>query len=272
MKFLENLIRMLDHQMTEPTLFGWFHILWLVLTAGAVFLACKYGRRASKKHVDRILLITAIVVILLEIYKQINYTFTVGENGITADYRWYAFPFQFCSTPMYAGLLAGIFRKGKFHDFLCAYLATFAVFAGLAVMVYPGDVFVETIGINIQTMICHGSMLPIGVLLFSSGRTKTEFKTLLKACCVFSVALALACIMNEIAHLTGLLENHNFNMFYVSPYCNPSLPVYSLVQQVVPYPLSLIIYIVGFTIAAYLMMLLPMLALRKRAKKNTLVH
>ena len=272
MNFIEKIITFLDSQMTTPTLYGWFHLLWLAITAAASALAWKFGPKLSKKQVDNIVLITAIVVTVLEIYKQINYTFTVGENGINASYSWYAFPFQFCSTPMYAGLLAGIFRKDKFHDFLCAYLSTFAVFAGLAVMVYTGDVFVGTIGINIQTMICHGSMLPIGVLLFSSGRTKAEFKTLLKACCVFSVALALACVMNEIAHLTGLLENHNFNMFFVSPYCDPSLPVYSLVQQVVPFPLSLIIYIVGFTIAAYLMMLLPMLGLRKRAKKNTLVH
>jgi hypothetical protein len=39
-------------------------------------------------------------------------------------------------------------------------------------------------------------------------------------------------------------------MFFVSPYCDPSLPVYSLVQGVLPFPWSLMVYILGFTAAA----------------------
>ena len=272
MKLLEKIILLLDHQMTEPALFGWFHLLWLGITAAAVFLACRFGPKASKRQVDRIVLITAIVVAILEVYKQINYTFSVGENGITADYHWYAFPFQFCSTPMYVGLLAGIFRKGKFNECLCSYLATFAVFAGLAVSIYPGDVFVETTGINIQTMICHGSMIPIGTLLFASGRVSMNYRTVLKACCVFVVTLSIACVLNEVAYSVGLLENHNFNMFYISRHLDSTLPVFSLVQPLVPFPVSFIIYVVGFTAAAYLMMLLHKLMLRNRAKTLVATH
>ena len=266
MTFLENLINILRGTMPVPTLFGWFHLLCLAITAVAIFLAAYYGPRLKKWQVDNIVLVTAIVVIVMEVYKQLAYTFSVGDDGISTYYQWYAFPFQFCSTPMYVGLLAGIIRKGKVSDCLCAYLATFAVFAGTAVMLYPGDVFTEFAGVNIQTMVCHGSMLPIGTLLFASGRVKFSHKTILKACCVFTVTLGLACIMNEIAHLTGLLESHNFNMFYVSPYCPPSLPVYSLIQQVVPYPISLVIYIVGFTGLGTLMMVFHMPLKRYRAK------
>ena len=266
MHFMEKLLLFLDHQMTEPGLFGWFHILWLALTAISVFLACKFGRRASRQQVDRILLITAIVVIVLEIYKQINYTFTVDEDGITASYRWYAFPFQFCSTPMYIGLLAGIFRKGRFNECLCSYLATFAVFAGLAVTLYPGDVFVESTGINIQTMICHFTMIPIGTLLYASGRVPTNFRTILKGCCVFVVTLSIACILNEVAFSVGLLEDHNFNMFYISRHLDSTLPVFSLVQPLVPFPVSFLIYVVGFTAAAYIMMLWHKLMLRSNKK------
>ena len=97
-------------------------------------------------------LITALVVILLEIYKQINYTFSY-EGAITFDYQWYAFPFQFCSTPMYVGLLVGLFRKGKIHDALCAYLATYAVFAGLCVMIYP-ERFWEHSNVALQCANC----------------------------------------------------------------------------------------------------------------------
>ena len=44
-------------------------------------------------------------------------------------------------------------------------------------------------------------------------------------------------------------------MFFVSPYCEPSLPVYSLVQAAVPYPFCLLIYFLGFSAAAYLILL-----------------
>ncbi len=269
MNFVEKLLLFLDSRMTTPTLFGWFHIVWLLLMIAATVLAWRFGAKASKKQVHHIVLITAIVVSVLEIYKQINFTFSVGENGIVSDYAWYAFPFQFCSTPMYVGLLAGIFRKGKFSDCLCAYLTTYAVFAGLVVMLYPGDVFIDTIGINIQTMVCHGSMLPIGSLLLASGCVKMEWKTVLKAAYVFVGALLIACVMNEIAYASGLLETDTFNMFYVSRHCDPHLPVYSLIQPLVPYPISLIIYVLGFTAAGAIMLLIPMLLTRKQRRVAT---
>ena len=131
----------------------------------------------------------------------------------------------------------------------------------------PGDVFIGTIGINIQTMICHGTMLPIGAYLYATGHVKLEHKTILKAIPVFSVAVALAVGLNEIAHASGLLERETFNMFFVSPYCDPSLPVYSTVQTLVPYPLSLVIYIAGFSVAAYLM-LLGAMGIRKLFSKS----
>ena len=199
---------------------------------------------------------TSVVVIVLELYKQINYTLGYDTGTVIADFQWYAFPFQFCSTPMYVGLLMGITRRGKVHDALAAYLATFSVFAGLCVLLYPNDVFIGTIGINIQTMICHCSMIVIGIYLMATGYVKAEHKTVLKAASVFAVAVGLAAVMNEIAYYSGLLETETFNMFFISPHCEPSLPVYSIVQQHVPYPWCLIIYIAVFTLAAYLILLI----------------
>ena len=216
------------------------------------------------------MLTTAVLVTVLEVYKQINYSFSYG-NGITFDYQWYAFPFQFCSTPMYIGLLAGFWKKGRVHHAACAYLATYAVFAGTCVMLYPSTVFIGTVGINIQTMVCHGSMIVIGVYLLYTGYVKAEHKTVLKALPVFAICVALAVIMNELAHRTGLLERETFDMFFISPYGTPSLPVYSLVQNVVPFPWCLMIYIVAFSLAAYIMLLIAM-AVKQLEKKKTVLE
>ncbi|MBQ6997260.1 MAG: YwaF family protein [Oscillospiraceae bacterium] len=258
MEFLTNLLKLLNMQMETPTCYGLFHITFFAAMLLATVYICVFRKNDSAKTVRKAVFTVSLIVLILEIYKQINFSFTFPEEGLKFEYAWYAFPFQFCSTPMYAGILAGIIKKGKVHDALCAYLATFSVFAGLCVMVYPGDVFTGTVGINIQTMVCHGSMLPIGAYLLSTGHVKLEHKTVLKALCVFAAAVGIATVMNEIAHATGLLEANAFNMFYISPYCDPHLPVYSEVQKVVPYPWSLVIYIAGFTAAAYIILLAAM--------------
>ncbi len=254
--FWGKLLEILDTSMPTPTSYGVFHLVSFALTILIAVLLCIYCKDTAR-YARRMVLITSIVVLLLEVYKQINYTFTFDGTTITADYQWYAFPWQFCSTPMYIGLLAGLTR-GKLHQSLCAYLATFAVFAGVCVMVYPNDVFISTIGINIQTMICHGSMVFIGIYLLATGYVKLEHKTILKAIPVFCAVIAVAIVLNEIAYATGLLETETFNMFFISPHCDPSLAVYSIVQEHVAFPWCLIIYIAAFTLAAYLILLIAM--------------
>jgi hypothetical protein len=264
---MENILRILDVRMPQPTLYGWFHIVSLLLTVAATVLLCRFAKEADKR---KIVLTTAILVTVLEVYKQINFSFSYAD-GIRFDYQWYAFPFQFCSTPMYVGLLAGLTKQGKLHNAACAYLATYAVFAGICVMLYPSTVFVPQVGINIQTMVCHGSMIVIGAYLLFTGYVPLTHRTILRAIPVFAVCVAIACGMNEIAHLTGLLERETFDMFFISPYGTPSLPVYSLVQGVVPFPWCLVIYVAAFTFAAYLMLLVAMgikTLVKKKSKRQ----
>ena len=265
MSFWQNVLRIMDSSMDTPKLYGWFHLFWFILSILAAVVLCLTHKEGDDSRVRKVVFGTAVVVILLEVYKLINFSFGY-QDGISFDFTWYAFPWQFCSTPMYVGFLTGIFRKGRIHDALNAYLATFSMFAGLCVMFYPSTVFISTIGINIQTMICHGSMVTVGVYLLYSGYVKLEHKTILKAISVFAVTVGIAVILNELAYYTGLLETDSFNMFYISRHCEPSLPVYSLVQEVVAYPWCLFIYIGGFSLAAYLI-LLSAIGIQKIAAK-----
>lgn len=127
----EGVLQAFDAQMEEPEMFGWFHITFLFLAFAAAGILCLFYKNTSQNQVRKVVFCVAIVVIVLEIYKQINYSFTYGEGNIVFRYQWCAFPWQFCSMPMYVGFLAGVFKKGKVHDSLCAFLATYAVFAGL---------------------------------------------------------------------------------------------------------------------------------------------
>ena len=255
MEFLNKVISILDAKMTRPTGYGWFHIMFWAITLASAFVLCFLYKKGIIKNVKRVVLITALTVIALEIYKLFIFGISYGET-ISYSFVWYIFPWQFCSTPMFIGLLAGL-TKGKFHKWMCSFLATYAVFAGTAVMCYPGDVFIDTIGINIQTMVCHGSMLVIGIFLYYTGHVEAKIKTLLRAIPVFASCLTIAVVLNEIA---GKIDpdKYNFNLFYISRYHQGTLPVFSLIQNKVPFIVGFIIYVVGFTVLAGVILLIAM--------------
>ena len=250
------LLSLLDMKMEVPLPYSPFHIFFVLTSIYAGFLIADHCTGNKKIFVRRFLLIESILIIVLEIYKQINFSFHVVGGEIIFDYQWYAFPFQFCSTPMYIGLLAAITRKQSLHNRFCAYLATYSLFAGICVMVYPVSVFIDTVGINIQTMVWHGSMITMGIVLLRTGYVPVSRKTIKSAFPVFLILVLVAAGMNEVANQTGLLESETFNMFFISPYCAPELPVYSLIQGVVPFPFSVMLYIAGFTAASGIILLL----------------
>ena len=259
MEFFCSVLRDLDVQMTVPEQFGWFHLLWIFLTVLTTVLLCVTHKMWDDKRVRRIVFITAVIVTVLEIYKQLCLGFYFAEDG-TLDYEWSSFPWQFCSMPMYVGLLTGIFRKGRVHTALNAFLATYATFAGLCVMVYPGNVFIDSVGINVQTMVCHGSMVAVGVYLLYSGYVKLHHKTLFSAMTVFVVTLCNAVFLNEVIYCAGVLGGDTFNLFFVSPYFETPLPIYSWLQANLPFPICLAAYFAAFSLAAYLVLLLAMLS------------
>ena len=267
MSFLQELLRILDTSMEVPQPYGWFHLLWLALTVAATVALCLLYKKGIVRNVRSVVLITAIIVTVLEVYKQINYTFSY-EDGIKANFQWYAFPWQFCSMPMYVGLLAGV-TKGRLHRALCAFLASYAVFAGAIVMLVPTSVFTHAVGINIQTMVCHGSMITIGAFLMYTGYVKPQHTTVLWAMPVFAVGIALALAINWMGHNLQIMGGGSLNSFFICPECPPHLPVYSEVQKVLPGWLSIVVYIAGFTLASYLMVLTGIVSKKLFGSKKT---
>ncbi len=269
MGLFEGFIRFFQTEMPEPALYGWFHLLWFGIMIGACVLVYVFRKRISPKAVANILLVMGITVIVLEIIKQLIYSFEFDADGnLVFDFQTYAFPFQFCSTPMYLMLLAGILRKGRVYDALLSYLATFALIGGLLVMIYPGDVYISTIFINIQTMILHAGMVVIAFLLFVTRSVQFNYKTLLKAGIVFVCMLLIALTMNIIAHF--IVPDETFNMFFIGPYYPCTLPILSMIYPLVPWVLFFVLYVVGFSLAAGIVLSVAILCdkLSQRFAKN----
>ncbi|MEG1752170.1 MAG: YwaF family protein [Clostridia bacterium] len=249
MNWLENLLVKLNAQMPLVTPYGWFHLLCLgIIIIGCVLLGV-FAKKLSDKQ-NKILLITfGLILIIFEIYKQLLYSYFPSSGEWS--YNWYFFPFQFCSVPMYLMLISGIVPKGKFQNMLNAFLATYGLLAGLLVMLSPGDVFGTTIGMNIQTVVWHGSMVMVGVYLLASGRIELKHKTIFKALYVFLVCIVIAQIFN--------LVDKNLNMFLISPYNGCNLPVLSTIFKNCPYLIFLLIYILAFSLGAYIVLLFAMM-------------
>jgi hypothetical protein len=251
----------LNLQMERPSLYqglleSWFQYVSLIVLLVMMF----YVYQQSKKdgfQVDRTLKFIAFVMIGFEIYKQILFTYT---NGWT--YQWYAFPFQFCSTPMYIGLLAAYSKRPILKQGSYLFLSTYGFFAGLAVMLYPVSVYTTSVGINIQTMVHHGSMVIMGLIVMFN--IKPSKKLFIDGMYVFGIVTIIAIILNEVHALLELPGT--FNMFFINPRFSSEIPVLSLFQPIVPGVIYMVIFMIGFSLIALIFLQLHRLIY----KKNTL--
>ncbi|MCQ2796842.1 MAG: YwaF family protein [Bacilli bacterium] len=248
MNFIEKLLDILSMDVAEcPTSYGRLHLLFCAIVIGVtLFLSIRHKNCSDKKY-RTIIGICWGIMFLFEVYKQIQYS--CHTNGSTAywEYKWYIFPFQFCSTPLYILPLVFLLPDGKVRDAAMSFTSLFALFAGLAVFVYPEGIFVKEILISIQSLTHHGMQIVTGIFTAVWARKRFNLKFYLKGLIVFAIMSAIAMTLN--LTVQPAVEPNSFNMFYISPYRNSSLPVLSMIQPKVPYPVFLILYLVGFGLA-----------------------
>ena len=253
MTLLDQIMSFLDEEMTRPVPYqsidiSWFHYLALTITLLATVIAVIRLKNANDIQIRRFLLSFSGLLLTFEVYKQLIFSFQANW-----DYQWYAFPFQFCSTPMYVALFAGLTKNIKIQQALINFLGTYGLFAGLAAMIYPNDVFVSTIGINIQTMVHHGAMMVVGTALLAN-RVQLKPSSIIGATTVFLILVTIAILLN-FAHNTWIADG-TFNMFFINSQYQNHLPVLTLIESHVPHFLFVVIYTVGFMLIAFLVLLI----------------
>ncbi len=269
MNFLQKLLSLLDYKTeTMPKGYGLFHIFFILLAIGVTVFLCIRFRNCSDKAFRRIALISWAIMVTLEIYKQFVYSYSVEPTVIEWDYQWYAFPYQLCSTPMYVLPFIFLMKDSKIRDAFIAYMSTFSLFAGTAVFCYPGDVFSHVVGISIQTMVHHGLQIVLGVFFIVWARKRINRWYFIKAIPVFAVLVTIAIIANNFFMTLGIDET--FNMFYISPHFDCTLPLLSLIYPRVNYLIFVSIYIFGFTLIAFLVFIIArgIIKLSRKRKKK----
>ena len=272
MELLEKFVRLTHTQMPQPSLFGYAHIFWIVICIISIVIVSLTCKNLSDKKLRRILLISAGSLLFLEMIKQLNFAYD-PSTGVW-EYYWKQFPFQFCSVPMYIMVLAGVIKEGKFRSALYSFLATFGLFAGLVVTVFPATILSNIVFRFSQSMIHHITMLVIGILMYVSGRVQFKNKTILQSIPIFLTCVVIAFTMNIIFHASG--NTASFNMFYIGPYSSCDIPVLSSIGDMLKIDsenlhfgnfVFLFIYAIGFSLASYIVLLVAIL-INKRLTKN----
>ncbi len=245
---LEKLIGALSKTADEPPMYGSYHITWLVAIAVTVAFILLFTRIFSRRSEVAFRVFTgalAITLLLFEAYKQLVFSYD-AETDVWA-YGWSHFPFQFCSTPLYVLPVIACLKDCKLRNVLCSYLATYGFVAGLVVMLYPPTVYTELVGINIQTMVHHGSMLVFAVYLFASGRVRPCIDTALDSFPVFFLLASVAMAMN-----LSFGDGTTFNMFFIAPDGAYNVPILESIFGGLPHGVYLFSYLVFFTLASCL--------------------
>jgi len=236
--------------MDIPTLFGWFHLLWLLITIILMAIIYKYKSRINEKLVYGLYGFGSLI---FELIKQYMWNFNFVDGKLVFSYGWYNFPFQLCSTPMYVAIILFFLKESKLKDLLINYLSYFTIISALAVIVYPGLVFCEYTLVNIQTMYLHCGSLILSMYLIFNNKEDKSIKGVIKGLKVFIVMVSIALILNIVVYNAFNLVNEPgqvFNMFYISPYYDSWIIGFSYLWKVLPYPLFLLIYVLAFVVGA----------------------
>ena len=242
-----------DYSIPVPQFGGAFHITTLFIVLALTTLLCVFFRNCKSSTVKKILFVAWLAMALLETSKQIAMNTSFVDGHISWGYNWYIFPFQFCSSPLYVIPIILLAKEGRVQNAAIAFMTTFSLFAGAAVMFNVGDVFTWYLWVDIQTMTHHGLQIVLGIFLAVRYRDKLHIKQYLGAIVVFLGLVAMAMIIN---HVVSVTTHEYINMFFINPLHDTTLPILSRLYKGIPYIAFFAIYVLGFALAGFIVYML----------------
>ena len=212
---MKEIIEFLQSEMERVTAYSWFHLIFLFLTFVLAAVILVFFRNKSKKFYKITLLFIWLVMFLFEIYKQFVYIFVIRNGEVIVDYNWAAFPFQFCSLPIYVFPVLLLLKEGRVKNVFVHFTVTYILFAGILVMLTPGECLNTFIGINLQTMIHHMLQFLGSLIVYVEYRKELKLKYVLWSMIILIITSLIAVAINE-----GIYYGYNgqkfINEFFLS--------------------------------------------------------
>ncbi len=248
--FLDWLTRLLQataFPMTPPRAYGPFHLTFaLVGFALCVLLAWKL-RNISRKKGRILIFCMGVFLLLFELYKQLFYTFCIGERG----YKWWIFPFQLCSVPMYLCLIAPLLKQGKVSRAMYSFMMIYNLLGGFITFFEPSGINLAYWGLTIHAYTWHMSLVFVGLFLNFAGFGGRKLQDYRAASLTFVVLCGIAFCINLIFRD---VSDGSINMFFVGP-SNTSLIVFKDIAKNFGWYVSTLLYIPTVCLGAYIVFL-----------------
>jgi len=252
MDFVKEVIYILKAKMEVPNPYEEFHLVWLIATFVIIGVICITRTKHNEKTLKYVLGIYGACALILEILKQLIWSVEIDSvtNVLVWDYQWYIFPFQLCSTPIYICLICMFLEKGKARDAMLSFMAYTTILGSIASAIIPNSLFVEDIVVNIHAMWLHLGSLVVSIYLFMSKEVIPNKKSFLSAIIVFLITIIFASALNILVYNANILNGETFNMFYISPYFESTLPIFCDIYNNVSYGVFLSTYILALCLGS----------------------
>src|SRR5574344_414347 len=202
-----------------------------------------YNLRGKQKIFDITIFSLGILLILLEIFKQITYAKIYGTLG-TFNYMWGILPLQLCSLHMFLCPLVP-FLKGKVKQSILIFIGLYAFIGGIAVLGFQaglkvvlwgffmedGTVFGDW-GMVVHTLLWHGILINLGAIIFGYLRLGDYSFSQIKMTTLDSwlICMLFLLIAQGVNVLIPLLisgpYSKNINMWNISFLQSSSMPVF----------------------------------------------
>lgn len=257
----DRMIKLLQTEMNRPTPYGWFHLMFIILSFILIFILFKIKNKYNKKQLKTVLAIYGVIAFILELLKQISWSYDIDKN--IWNYTWYSAPFQLCTMPIYISLICLFLRKSKLRDSLLSFIAFYTILGSIATMIMPNSCFVKDILVNIHTMYLHCGSFVLSIYLLMNEIKPTK-ENIIGAFKVFIVCVLIALTLDISFYKLGIIGNSTFNMFYISPYFTSELPVFNIIQDNVPYICFLLSYIIILSLGSFIIYLISKLFYKKK--------
>jgi len=239
----ESFVIALLRQWTKPEPFSVFHIVCIVIILGLAIGIVFINKKMNDKAYKYVILGIWITLLILEGLKQIVYSYDYIGGKLIVNYKWSAFPFQFCSMPLYLLPFIVFLKDCKAKKRFELFAAIFFLMGGMAASIYPTFHFI--IFPCFQTMIHHGLMIVSAILIAVRNKNEFKFINLLQASLIFVGCFIIAIILQSVITSCIPASRDRINLFFISWYLPPPDIVGKWVWQHVPYWAYFILYLIA---------------------------
>ncbi|MBQ7884993.1 MAG: YwaF family protein [Clostridia bacterium] len=226
--------------MDKPQSYGAFHLIFFIVGLAVSILIAWLLRKTNEKQNKIVLGFVGAFLIIAEVLKQLFYYYIIGNE----TYQWWIFPFQLCSVPMYLCLISLFLPECKFRECLFEFMFSINMFGGFIAFLEPSGLNHPWLFLTLHAYIWHMLLIFLGLYLYFSKRVCNTKKGYLKAIATFIVLAGVAQIINITLNKPGL------NMFYISPYVQSPLAVFSMFWEKLGWLPNMLLYLLAITIAS----------------------